>query len=1083
MTQHRGLGWMAGVLAGTALVLGQVATARLATAAPATVKASVPVAEGVKTDPTLQAPREGSPPPCDCDSPYREYKQADTPQTQALFDAVTRSDEGAFSTALAQVDHPGDYALEGVPLLHFLLMPPRSLRSKDVYWSMTPEEVARIREGYQAILPIRMRMLTALLATKPALDDVTYQSRRPPLHLALLYGTPEIMDRLLAAGAKPDQRGDDNRKPLEFLLNRDFEFAVRMTYLPRLVGRQDMTRMVLALFNAGATRPFMYVDEPADESLRRLFTDEQGRVRPAADFLAWAPMVEMTEGAAPLQALAARGSKPAYDDGLTALALAAYVGNAGAVSTLMELGPRLVSATGQGASVERDAWLDAAQAAVEGGHPEIASQLLRAGMPFAQRGPITESSELIFTKIETASRPIMNLAAKQGDVVTLQRLLSLGAPVEGDPAEQYGNTPLADAVLAHKPDAVRVLLAAGADPGLKHQGYDLKSALEIAIQEDDASMLRVLLAAMTPDALQALSRGPDHSPLAWVLRQRGKQGAAMLRQLVDAGFDLKTLDAEAIRQALENRDEATAMALIDAGVPVNPRTVAAAPSDETRDDRQGTPPLLLAVALRQNAIIEKLLAKGADPLALTPEGESALYWLIARQDGNAMLERLLRAGARLDDPRLPQAPAPYALLNAAVASGDMALVQRVSQANGQRVSDACMPQNGEFILLDKPGYFAELARAGFTGKSVACVHDAEPLPQRIVSLLLHGRQLTVARHDTVVQVLRQLKAAGMDLDAPLGKGDTALNMAITLGRADLAEALLEAGASPDSADAAGRSAAWVALETGQPGMLAMLARHDARFDTASAPAGQSFQATLSCQSAPEFGRALQAAGVAGIADCAQPVALRGAGGKAVSKSASSGGLPGHYYLRGMREVGSELLLSGDGSFDYLMSYGAVDIVARGTWRSDGRHVYLDSPPIQPYSAIADVRADTRLAQPGQLTVRVYYQDRPVKVDVAMSSAEADYAGTPRQSEGADGVSAPIAPGALKAMAVYVPLPAGARWHDVDISKIDAATRAVRVDLTLPESAATAPLHKTLALHKDGALVEASGGRELRYEKE
>ena len=39
------------------------------------------------------------------------------------------------------------------------------------------------------------------------------------------------------AGARPDQRGDENKTPLEFLLNRDFEFAVRMTYLPRLVDR------------------------------------------------------------------------------------------------------------------------------------------------------------------------------------------------------------------------------------------------------------------------------------------------------------------------------------------------------------------------------------------------------------------------------------------------------------------------------------------------------------------------------------------------------------------------------------------------------------------------------------------------------------------------------------------------------------------------------------------------------------------------------------------------------------------------------------------------------------------------------
>ncbi|KAG1251946.1 hypothetical protein G6F65_018131 [Rhizopus arrhizus] len=271
------------------------------------------------------------------------------------------------------------------------------------------------------------------------------------------------MDMLLAAGAKPDQRGDENRKPLEFLLNRDFEFAVRMTYLPRLVDRQDMTRMVLALFKAGASRPFTDFDEPADESVRRLFTDEQGRLRPAADFMAWEPMVEMTEGAEPLRALAATGSKPAVEDGLTVLALAAYLGNADAVPVLMELGPRTVPATGYGESGERDVWLDAAQAAVESGHPAIAAQLLRAGMPFAQRGPQTGGGNLIFAKVEASARPIMNLAAAKGDIDTLQRLLTLGAPVEGDAAESYGDTPLADAVRSRQAPAVTRLQADGAN--------------------------------------------------------------------------------------------------------------------------------------------------------------------------------------------------------------------------------------------------------------------------------------------------------------------------------------------------------------------------------------------------------------------------------------------------------------------------------------------------------------------------------------------------------------------------------------------------------------------------------------------
>ena len=48
---------------------------------------------------------------------------------------------------------------------------------------------------------------------------------------------------------------------------------------------------------------------------------------------------------------------------------------------------------------------------------------------------------------------------------------------------------------------------------------------------------------------------------------------------------------------------------------------------------------------------------------------------------------------------------------------------------------------------------------------------------------------------------------------------------------------------------------------------------------------------------------------------------------------------------------------------------------------------------------------------------------------------------------------------------------------------DIASRALRIDLDLPESASRTPLHMTLALREDGTLVAAQGGRELRYEKE
>src|ERR1700726_680651 len=51
---------------------------------------------------------------------------------------------------------------------------------------------------------------------------------------------------------------------------------------------------------------------------------------------------------------------------------------------------------------------------------------------------------------------------------------------------------------------------------------------------------------------------------------------------------------------------------------------------------------------------------------------------------------------------------------------------------------------------------------------------------------------------------------------------------------------------------------------------------------------------------------------------------------------------GHYVLHGVMEVGSELLLKSDGSFEYMLVYGAADYWAKGTWRHEDHCVVLES---------------------------------------------------------------------------------------------------------------------------------------------
>ena len=60
-------------------------------------------------------------------------------------------------------------------------------------------------------------------------------------------------------------------------------------------------------------------------------------------------------------------------------------------------------------------------------------------------------------------------------------------------------------------------------------------------------------------------------------------------------------------------------------------------------------------------------------------------------------------------------------------------------------------------------------------------------------------------------------------------------------------------------------------------------------------------------------------------------AARGSGGCA----AGDARFAGHYYLNGVMEVGSELLLRPDGSFAFMLAYGANDQYGKGCWVAKG----------------------------------------------------------------------------------------------------------------------------------------------------
>lgn len=79
--------------------------------------------------------------------------------------------------------------------------------------------------------------------------------------------------------------------------------------------------------------------------------------------------------------------------------------------------------------------------------------------------------------------------------------------------------------------------------------------------------------------------------------------------------------------------------------------------------------------------------------------------------------------------------------------------------------------------------------------------------------------------------------------------------------------------------------------------------------------------------------------LSGLLACAA-LALSFSAGAASAADPAAASLPGHYYLQGVMETGSELLLKKDGKFEWMLSYGNTDEQASGEWRVAGDVVTL-----------------------------------------------------------------------------------------------------------------------------------------------
>jgi len=639
-------------------------------------------------------------------------KLAPTPEVLALFKAASEGDEAEFARLLAKVDNINDYLVEDEKLLHALLLPAASLRAEANKWVKTGHSSRDFahwqaqQARHAALLPAKTRMLALALQRGAVITEGTRRENAAALHLAAMFGTPEMVRLLLEHGADPRQYGGQAMReaPLEYALDQK-EHGLG---LPELITPEQRTGNVLALAQAGALRPYLRQDIEASRE------KESGAEHHAADYLLWPDLVAQTRGTEVLDALLKMDTSPAEDDeGKTVFGYAAEAGNAEAIAWLKQHVPRF-------GKNKRDRWLDAAMLAMYSSAPgrdKVLQELLVKDMNWSQHGPEQESFSrshltLYVTRERESSGTLLNHATLARRFEWIPKLAALGAPVDkGGSARD-----LADALRENDVEGVKALLAQGADPL-----ESFHSCLSLALKAPDGkdTMLDLLLDHIVRVQKKTLAEA-DSSPLEEVLGSAKGISMPRLNKLLAAGASPQNLSGSAIGAAFSAPDRSLAAVLIEHGL-----LDKAGAND---DPEGGTYFLFYAVGADRPDLLPTIIAHGEDPNrrykgrddGLQP---NAVEYAISQGKVEA-LEVLLAHGGVIDT----STAQPWGTaLDRAVASQDATMLRKVSKDFSLPLSAACLPsatQLAGVVLESPPDYWALLREHGFaTGKACAGMQE------------------------------------------------------------------------------------------------------------------------------------------------------------------------------------------------------------------------------------------------------------------------------------------------------------------------------------------------------------------------
>lgn len=211
----------------------------------------------------------------------------------------------------------------------------------------------------------------------------------------------------------------------------------------------------------------------------------------------------------------------------------------------------------------------------------------------------------------------LHLAAREGHVDSVVRLLEGGAPVDAPGREESRATPLLLAVTGGLPEVAKALLDNGADPNSRNRHH--VTPLMAAAYRGHPEVIRLLLSRKAD--LEAVNRDGNTALLMAVFRQHPEAVKLLLE--ADARIDVEARiegfgSVFPLMLAAGRGDHEIAEMLLGRGAPPN------AVSD--MEELGFLTPLMVAAWKGDQQMVDLLLSHGADPRVTSPDGLTAAGW-------------------------------------------------------------------------------------------------------------------------------------------------------------------------------------------------------------------------------------------------------------------------------------------------------------------------------------------------------------------------------------------------------------------------------------------------------------------------